>query len=803
MFTQCPECGVAFRVTADVLKQAAGKVRCGGCGIAFNALEHLSEEKPHVPERRKTEPELPELSSGEPPELEPDEAPKTISAEQSAALLKTLDELAGEDIRIEDTGVEWRVIGTDDDTAAADEDDRPPPVRDLREEPDLIADTGSMKFVIAEDDAGAAEIDEILEDSPTPVDQFITDTPPQIDAPEIFEEMRFDDNTPLPEDFDLDTPSPAPEPVVEAPEPVKVIEDPQVDLELGEPDDWEDLLDEVDEPAREEAPEDASEPTAEAQAEVDEHAADAPDSEPAAENDAADVPLDVDTQFAIQAEAMGIDLSGLHEKAEAEDVEAEGEPAAAEDVASETTIDEDLIAAAFETEAAAREQPELELVVGDEDELELAAVGEEEEAAQPDTEPAFAEIDEAEEPEELAEEPEVGEIEDFAEPVEEFEPARIDEAEEAAGPDEEPELAETEGEPEFAEDELVIELDEADSDEAELLDEFREEPVDEQSLTIRLDGDALDGDESGSGEHHVPEMTEEEMTINMLIDQDLLSVAVEDEDGFASTIVQVQPDRKVEAELEDIRSGTHEQVELEADGDADLEFEADVDIGPMSGKIPLVETIIMEGESIRGEEDDERNQKNKQLGAALKARQAEEDLLKSKSTGGSRIGMIAAAVLLALVLVLQFVHQSRDALATIPAFNDAVGPVYRMLGQPLTPAWDIKGWRFEATKGSTDDTEQLLTIYSRIGNQSDGALPYPLVHVSLTDRFEDIIGSRVLEPGEYLGGNADPRELVPAGNTFNAVISIESPAAEATGFKLNVCYRLAGGQLRCAIEDFK
>ena len=30
MYTQCPDCNTAFRVTADVLKQAAGKVRCGG-----------------------------------------------------------------------------------------------------------------------------------------------------------------------------------------------------------------------------------------------------------------------------------------------------------------------------------------------------------------------------------------------------------------------------------------------------------------------------------------------------------------------------------------------------------------------------------------------------------------------------------------------------------------------------------------------------------------------------------------------------------------------------------------------------
>jgi hypothetical protein len=103
----------------------------------------------------------------------------------------------------------------------------------------------------------------------------------------------------------------------------------------------------------------------------------------------------------------------------------------------------------------------------------------------------------------------------------------------------------------------------------------------------------------------------------------------------------------------------------------------------------------------------------------------------------------------------------------------------------------------------TVENNEVLTIYSRVGNKSDKALPYPLVRLSLTDRFEDIIGSRVLEPVEYLAENADPRKPVPPGNTFNAVISIESPSEEATGFKLNVCYRLASGQLRCAIEDFR
>ena len=47
MYTQCPECGIAFKVTANVLKQAAGMVRCGGCGATRSTPSHfLSETMP-------------------------------------------------------------------------------------------------------------------------------------------------------------------------------------------------------------------------------------------------------------------------------------------------------------------------------------------------------------------------------------------------------------------------------------------------------------------------------------------------------------------------------------------------------------------------------------------------------------------------------------------------------------------------------------------------------------------------------------------------------------------------------------
>jgi hypothetical protein len=44
---------------------------------------------------------------------------------------------------------------------------------------------------------------------------------------------------------------------------------------------------------------------------------------------------------------------------------------------------------------------------------------------------------------------------------------------------------------------------------------------------------------------------------------------------------------------------------------------------------------------------------------------------------------------------------------------------------------------------------------------------------------------------------------VQPGDTFNALVAVAAPADRAAGFKLNVCYRQYGGQLRCAIEDFR
>ena len=292
------------------------------------------------------------------------------------------------------------------------------------------------------------------------------------------------------------------------------------------------------------------------------------------------------------------------------------------------------------------------------------------------------------------------------------------------------------------------------------------------------DADELSGGEEIS--HFVPPQTEEEQTLNLMIDQELLSFAVEDEDGFASTMVIAEKDAESKAVSEKNRPTASEDAP------------------------PGFESIVMEGDFVRSALDTKKRAADIAAAAALSeqakaAREAEE----APPRHGRKRGMLAAAIALALLLIVQVVHQSREALATIPAFNDAIGPLYRAIGKPLAPTWDVTGWRFEARRDVLDEEADKLTVISRIGNTSTKPLPYPVINIALTDRFEETIGNKTLDPAEYLTDDLDPRKLVQPGNNFTAVMLIESPSEAITGYKLQACYRLPDARLRCHVPDFK
>jgi predicted Zn finger-like uncharacterized protein len=681
MFTKCPECNIAFRVTAKVLQQAGGNVRCGGCNHAFNALNYLSEEMP--------EPGADSAGITSHDDL----------AETSRRLLQTLDELAGsEDVRIEDTGVEWRVLEK--------------------------GDAGTSASSIDDSD-----------------------------------EMRYDDSTLLPDDFGLDRDQnhPPPEPTrrtadLEEPLPTDS-NDLQGELLLSEPEDWTDLLDEVIDPDTEIESLEVEEELAAIHNQL--SARDEPDA-------TASGPADLGAQFDTQAEAMGLGILSAEDaltdevpllnEADIEQLVDSGDRAAGEEDLDEGVEDEDTALSGdfvvdHEDESDEEDSGEFQVDEGEEEHLE---------------EETDDELNLADAPDEVEE----GGAEEDWESTGEFQ-SQIDEAARALLAEDEDEaevVADDDEDYQLAEDEDASDADEEDIEDIEDIEELALEDESEQDEV------------SAEIEHYVPPPTEEEMTVNMEIDQEMMALATKDNE-FSATLFGVE-------NPEDLFNENAEDVE----------------------------TIVMEGEFIRGSIERER------LAAENAAKGQFDDpgslvdtyaLRRGKVRGGRRrydpagYGILIAVVVLSLALIGQLIHNSRESLATMGLFNQTIAPVYRMLGSPVTPSWDIKGWQFEATTGNVDDEETVLTVMSRIVNRSDVPLPYPLVHVSLTDRWEDIMGSRILEPGEYLAGDLDPSSPVLPGENFTAVITIENPSAEATGFKLNVCYRVSPGTVRCAIEDFK
>ncbi len=648
MFTECPECSIGFRVTAKVLAQASGRVRCGGCGNAFSALEHLTEELPATDEQDGT-------SSSEEDKFR----------ETSRQLLKTLDELAGpEDVVIEDTGMEWRVLddGKDDEEIAEAEGGK-----------------GSEQLLTLEDDA-----------QERPDDQTYDDNTPLEDDQEIAAGAGIDQH-------EKDVAAGA------APtEAAGEVEEDQADLALDEPEEWTDLLEEDDDGgAADDMP-----------LEVEEELA-AIHNELSAKEDSA--PVDLDAQFEMQAEAMGIDITGSQEIADEETVIADSEE---DDQSGAGPLDED--EDEDEQFAARRSRPSMgsaTYVHPVQKADPAAAPSEDEEEMSAEDALTAAQERELDEMIHLSLAESAGDAGEEAEPEEEPEPAAA-----------EPATAEPATEPEHSA-----------------------------------------GDE-------VPEQSEEEMTINQQIDQELLAAAAQDQDLRATII--------------------------------GLEDPSD----PFDENAPDVETIIMEGDVVRGamEREREKEKRERALARFDNAGNLIDSYAANRAVRGGRrgtdpigYGMIAGSTLLVALLLLQVVHAYREELSTNDLFNQTIGPIYRMLGNPVTPEWDIKGWQFEATHGSVAEGEDVLTIFSRIGNRSEQPLPYPLVHVSLTDRWEEIIGSRVLEPNEYLAGDLDPSKPVVPGDNFTAVITVEEPSVDATGFKVNVCYRVSPGRVRCATEDFK
>ncbi|MGH8494942.1 MAG: DUF3426 domain-containing protein [Gammaproteobacteria bacterium] len=162
---------------------------------------------------------------------------------------------------------------------------------------------------------------------------------------------------------------------------------------------------------------------------------------------------------------------------------------------------------------------------------------------------------------------------------------------------------------------------------------------------------------------------------------------------------------------------------------------------------------------------------------------------------------IASVVLLAGV-VIQLVHMNRNDWVALPWAGDVIEGAYRMAGVTLDPQWNVDEYRVVASAAAAESQQPgTLRIHATLANMAERAQPYPLIHVTLTDRWGDGISERVLEPREYAGEGVETGRLLEPGEPVQADIAVVDPGEDAFGFELDVCLRDAQRRVRCSDRE--
>ena len=159
----------------------------------------------------------------------------------------------------------------------------------------------------------------------------------------------------------------------------------------------------------------------------------------------------------------------------------------------------------------------------------------------------------------------------------------------------------------------------------------------------------------------------------------------------------------------------------------------------------------------------------------------------------------ASALIAGLMLIAQVVHQNREWLSNHAPLGGVLGVLYGKLGAPVASAANLSAYQLRQW-GVTGDpsADGILRVRASILNASARRAPYPLLRVTLANRFGGRIGTRDFEPAEYLG--KPPPKLLGPGEAVDATVDILDPGKSAEGFELDVCLRGADAAVSCANE---
>jgi predicted Zn finger-like uncharacterized protein len=169
-----------------------------------------------------------------------------------------------------------------------------------------------------------------------------------------------------------------------------------------------------------------------------------------------------------------------------------------------------------------------------------------------------------------------------------------------------------------------------------------------------------------------------------------------------------------------------------------------------------------------------------------------------KPTRGAPFALwLTGAIVAALLLAAQMVHHNREWLASHGPFAPLLRTLYTSLGAPVAAPANLSAYQLRQW-GVTGDpaADGTLKVRASILNTTAQLEPYPLLRVTLANRYGNRIGQRDFEPSEYLG-KPTARLLAP-GERADATVQILDPGKDAEGFEIDVCLRGADKKILCA-----
>jgi predicted Zn finger-like uncharacterized protein len=174
-----------------------------------------------------------------------------------------------------------------------------------------------------------------------------------------------------------------------------------------------------------------------------------------------------------------------------------------------------------------------------------------------------------------------------------------------------------------------------------------------------------------------------------------------------------------------------------------------------------------------------------------------EDLVAPAPRPRSRFLWLGAAIVLALLLIGQMIHENRAWLAVHAPWRGPLRGLYAALGVAVQVPANLSAYQLRQW-GVTGDPAAAGTLRVRasILNTAAQLQPYPLLRVTLANRFGARVGMRDFEPAEYLG-KPIVRMLAP-GERADATLDIVDPGKDAEGFEIDVCLRGADQKISCA-----